>query len=746
MKHLKNIFIVFFILFSCENGKAQFTIQPQWIIPDTQTQSENQWYIFRKSFPVSEPPTEKLIARISADSKYWLYINGELVVFEGQLKRGPTPTDTYYDEVDISEFIKTGDNTVAVLLWFWGRDGYCHKNSGKAGLLFEAVNSQVSWISDKTWKFARHEAYGSTGEPFPNYRLPEFNIHYTADSKWDRWMMPDFIDSDFLYAVEAGSAGSPPWNKLWKRPFPQWKNSGILDYMNVLSLPFVTDGKPLMMKLPGNYSVTPFFVIDSKEAGLTVDIRTDNYKGGGELNVRTEYITRKGLQEFETFGYMNGHEVLYSFPAGITVHRLGYRRTSFPTEHTGTFACDDPFLNSLWEKSLNTMDLNMRDAIQDPDRERSQWWGDVVIILGEIFYTCDSSGVNALKKAISNLVEWQRPDGALYSPVPSGSWFGELPQQMLASIGKYGFWNYYRYTGDTSMIRYVYPHVSKYLSLWNTDEVGLVVHRPERSDKSPAHFYWDWTDWGSNIDTPVCENAWFYMALESAAKMSELLGNSADADIYRHKMLRLEKAFNTAFWTGEAYRSPGYTGKTDDRGNGLAVVAGLADASKWPSIRALFDTTFLAGPYLEKYILESYFIMNDEKAGIERMKNRYGKMVESPVTTLWEGWDIGDPVYGGGSYNHGWSGGPLTLMSQYIAGVQPGNEGFTEVLIKPQMGDLEFVDCTVPHRLGVITVNLKKSGNGKLNAEINLPPGLKGELQWNGKKVALKQGLQKIKI
>ena len=307
MKHLKNIFIVFFILFSCENGKAQFTIQPQWIIPDTQTQSENQWYIFRKSFPVSEPPTEKLIARISADSKYWLYINGELVVFEGQLKRGPTPTDTYYDEVDISEFIKTGDNTVAVLLWFWGRDGYCHKNSGKAGLLFEAVNSQVSWISDKTWKFARHEAYGSTGEPFPNYRLPEFNIHYTADSKWDRWMMPDFIDSDFLYAVEAGSAGSPPWNKLWKRPFPQWKNSGILDYMNVLSLPFVTDGKPLMMKLPGNYSVTPFFVIDSKEAGLTVDIRTDNYKGGGELNVRTEYITRKGLQEFETFEIGRAH-------------------------------------------------------------------------------------------------------------------------------------------------------------------------------------------------------------------------------------------------------------------------------------------------------------------------------------------------------------------------------------------------------------------------------------------------------
>ena len=61
---------------------------------------------------------------------------------------------------------------------------------------------------------------------------------------------------------------------------------------------------------------------------------------------------------------------------------------------------------------------------------------------------------------------------------------------------------------------------------------------------------------------------------------------------------------------------------------GLAVVAGLSDEKKWPSIRALFDTTFLAGPYLEKYILESYFVMNDAQAGMERMKKRYEELAE----------------------------------------------------------------------------------------------------------------------
>ena len=37
----------------------------------------------------------------------------------------------------------------------------------------------------------------------------------------------------------------------------------------------------------------------------------DNYEGGSERNVRAEYITREGEQEYESYGWMNGHEVYY---------------------------------------------------------------------------------------------------------------------------------------------------------------------------------------------------------------------------------------------------------------------------------------------------------------------------------------------------------------------------------------------------------------------------------------------------
>lgn len=745
MKRIFPPFVLLLSLFLTLNSYAQFSPDARWITLGSNESAQNQWLIFRKNYTVDQPLTENLVAKISVDSKYWLYINGELVVFEGQLKRGPTPTDTYYDEVDITKYIHKGENTVAILLWFWGRDGFCHVNSGKAGLLFDATNAQLSWHSDQSWKAAPHTCFGSTGKPQPNYRLPEFNIQYTANEKFDGWMNPTYDEAGFANALEVGAAGCQPWNKLCKRPFPQWKNSGIVAYTNGPTTPFVTVGKVLTMKLPVNYTITPYFQIEAPDSGMLVDIRTDNYKGGSEYNVRTEYVTRKGIQQFETPGYMNGHEVFYSFPAGVKVLGLGYRRTSFPTEHIGTFACDNQDLNVLWQKSLNTMDLNMRDAIQDPDRERSQWWGDAVIILGEIFYTCDSNGVNAIKKSMSNLVDWQRADSSMFSPIPAGNWGRELPQQTLASIGKFGFWNYYRYSGDAAMIRYVYPHVRKYMALWSTDSTGLVVHRLGKTAQQTKDLFWDWTDWGNNIDVPLCENAWYYMALESAANMSNLLGYKQESRLYQKQKKALKVAYNRAYWNGNAYRSPAYKGKTDDRGNGLAIVAGIADPKKWTSIRALLDTTFLAGPYLEKYILESYFVMNDAQAGMDRMTKRYQNMIQSPVTTLWEGWAVGSGTYGGGSYNHGWSGGPLTLMSQYVAGIQPFSDGFSEVLIKPQMGNRQKVQCTVPHSLGLIVVKINKSDN-KLHAEITLPKGLSGVFQWGSKKIKLKEGLQNVNL
>lgn len=65
----------------------------KWIgIPHSEKDT-NLWICYRKQFKLHEAPSSAF-TKIATDSKYWLWINGKLVVFEGELKRGPNPSDT----------------------------------------------------------------------------------------------------------------------------------------------------------------------------------------------------------------------------------------------------------------------------------------------------------------------------------------------------------------------------------------------------------------------------------------------------------------------------------------------------------------------------------------------------------------------------------------------------------------------------------------------------------------------------
>ncbi len=690
--------------------------QAQWIAPApvaSSFPSSNLWLCYRKSFRLEQLPATAL-ARIAVDSKYWLWLNGKPVVIEGQLKRGPTPTGSYFDPLELSQHLLEGENTLAVLVWYFGRDGFSHKSSGLAGLVFELEADGLALHSDETWRCRVHPAFGVTGEPHPNYRLPEFNLHFDARADSPEWQQSGFDDRDWQTCSTFGVPPCAPWGVLEPRPFPQWHTSAILPYSSAPPLPWLSSGETLRGQLPGNLTISPYFEIEAIK-GQTIYLQTDNYRGGSEPNLRGQYITKSGRQSFEYIGYLNGHEVQYTIPAGVTVHALGYRESRFPTEVLGRLSCNDPFLEQLWQKCVNTMLVNLRDGIQDPDRERAQWWGDAVILLGMMLYSCDQNAHGSIRKAIRNLVDWRRDDGVLFSPVP-GNWVNELPAQMLSAIGVYGFWTYTWYTGDLETLRHTYPAVRDYLRLWRWGQDGLLEHRAGD---------WDWYDWGSHCDVPVLEHAWYALALEGARRSATQLGLSGDALGYATEIARVQQVFAKEFWTGTGFRSVAYAGSEtsyDDRANGLAVLTGFVTPEQYPAIRALLETTEHAGPYMEKYVLEALLFMGDTDIALTRMRRRYTNMVESPLSTLWEGWEIGSHTYGGGTYNHGWSGGPLTLISQYVAGLYPTNLAWETFDCCPDLGSLERLELATPTPHGLINLEVNRSKTG-FSIQINVPTG-----------------------
>lgn len=693
MKHVLS-FLIF--LLGMQTFAASFDKNSHWItVSEGNADAMNTWLAFRRNVTLDAVP-ESVEALVAADSKYWIWLNGKLIVFEGGLKRGPSPRDSYFDKLELAPFLRRGTNRLAILVWHFGRNGMSHINSGKAGLLFSAPT--IGLLSDASWKSRLHPAYSTCEGPQTNWRLPESNILFDARRDIDGWQTDDALRG-FAASREIGQAGDAPWNGLVERPIPQWKDYGLQRAKYETRKGLVAD--TIVARLPYNMHITPWISVSDTEGGHNIYIQTDHPQVGTEVCVHAEYITRRGSQQYESLGWMNGDELQLIVPHGVIFKQLMYRQTAYDSEAEGTFSCDDNFYNEYWLKALRTLHVNMRDTYYDcPDRERSQWWGDETSLTGEAFYTFDTRAHALMKKGMLELCEFQRPDGVLHAPIP-GTYDTELPSQMLASISLYGFWNYFMQTGDTAIVERVYPHVKAYLSRWRLEDSGLTAaYKGE----------WNWGDWGNHRDMRIIYAGWHYLALASAAQMADLLALPVEAQTYRNFMAAVKRGYN-ACWNGTAYRHPDYQGDTDDRVQALAVVAGIAEREKWPQITQLLHTQKHASPYMEKYVMEALFMMNEGEYAMERGRERYREMVEDPLhTTLYEGWGSADKGFSGGTVNHAWSGGALTVIAQYLMGISPTKAGWQEFQVKPQPVCFKRASITVPTVRGTIGVSYQTKG------------------------------------
>src|SRR5690606_34624293 len=499
----------------------------------------------------------------------------------------------------------------------------------KAALIFDCQSEEFSLLSDTSWNAWPLIAYQTAPEPHPNFRLPESSILYDARLEYAGWETADhFAMANKRNAVEIGVAGISPWNKLVLRPIPFWKDFGLKDYPSA----YERRGDTIICSLPYNVQFTPYFKINAK-AGQRIVLVTDNYLhyNGSDDNIRAEYITKEGIQEYESVGWLNGHKMYYILPKGVEIIDLKYRETGYNTEFVGSFSSDDPFLNKLWDKARRTLYVTMRDTYMDcPDRERAQWTGDAVLEAEEAFYALSPSSHLLAKKWLHEIIGWQREDGSLFAPVPAGNWSKELPGQVLTTVGYYGIWTYYQHTADLNTIKELYPGIQRYLDLWEFDEKGLVKIREGG---------WNWGDWGENKDMLLIYNLWYYLAMKGNYLMAMELNKSDDAQQYLEKMSLMKKEFNARFWNGESYRNPGYEGETDDRVHALAILSGVADADKYPQIMKVFSQEEHASPYMEKFVFEAMYQMGFPAEANKRHEKRFSEMVNNDYfTTLFEGW------------------------------------------------------------------------------------------------------------
>ena len=673
----------------------------------TQSCSEDSYVAFRKTFTLDED-MDTATAFISAVDKYVLWVNGEMVTLDGSLKRGPTPYDSYYDTVVISN-LRKGENVIALLVAFNGRSGdgsivpVVIDEEGdeytQAGLLFEMQAGDQLIKSDSSWKALRHPAYKNrvtAGADYPGYNqssmLAERNVYFDAREDIGDFTAADYDDGFWEDATLVAKAGDLPFGALYDAMIETVKFQEIADFENADDYVETTLAAAtlLVLNLPGNIQFTSYFELEAP-AGKKLTIYTDTYTDKDGLpNFKDTYVTREGTQSYENYPWRSGTKLIIEAEAGIKFTRLGYRLSGFNGEAVGSFKSSNADLDQLWQESLNTITICMRDTYMDcPERERGPYMGDASNQIDAALYSYDAEGLAMTKKAILACVGWTTDTGTIPSRAPSVK-PQEIPNQSLAFMTS--AYHYWLHSGDKETMTAYYEAFVNYLKLYEMEN-GLPVYRAGS---------WTWNDWGDKIDSDLLQVGFYYYALNLTNELANDLGIDRDSDFLTERLTSIKENFREAFYTPDGFKSEG-SKNIDDRANAMLALSGLADTEDYELISYVLMSTYEASPFCEKYVLEALCVMDREDLAIQRMLERYDGMLHDEYDTLWE--QFTDDI---GTVNHGWTAAPLYILSKYVAGIRPTEPGFEEYEIAPA-DVLDSFDCSVYTPKGNLTVSLNKN-------------------------------------
>lgn len=347
----------------------------------TDSTNRNVVQYFRRDFKLENLP-EVAELQISADTKYWMYVNGKEVVWQGQLVRGPSGPShegnhsgngdnskdqtssrndgTYYETVDIAEYLQEGENSICILVWHWNNTSTHNNPSRYGGLLVSSQlpdadnDNNLVYTGDGQWRTRRSPAHNITDTPRSQARLnPTPNITYDARLEID-WLNPEYSTSDSNGWGNAVSYGPPGgtedfygWGPLYERPFGQLKDYGrkaltpvdLSEVANPQSrwrtakaFPAADSGvRRLVTVLPYNCQLVPYIILgEGTPEGQQIVISTETFSPG---NQETVFRTKAGAQTLEGLAWCNGEVLNFDIPEAITddmIIEVGYRETGYP--------------------------------------------------------------------------------------------------------------------------------------------------------------------------------------------------------------------------------------------------------------------------------------------------------------------------------------------------------------------------------------------------------------------------------
>lgn len=754
----------------------------QWISHPTESLIDYGVFQYRKDFNLEEVPGEAILY-ISADNKYKLFVNGKYVGM------GPAKADLThwkYDELDISSFLKDGENSMAVQVVNLGMHKPVAQFSYQTALIVQGGNGLDDMLDTGKpgWKVKRSEAYKA--KPVESQMVNgKYYVAGACDSingafmDWG-WEQPDFDFSKWALPVNVvkgvgrGYMHGVPW-MLMPSTLPQMTDSitrfgkvrisegieahtGFLKNTKQLEIPARTKCRILIDQ--EHLTVGQPELILSNGAGSIVNVTYAEtlYEQDGWKKNRNE-VDGKVMKGYVDVFLQSGGDNRVFKPLGLRTYRYvqleivtAYEPlvvndyygvfTMYPLKQKAFFKSEDPWLDKIWETGWRTARLCAHDTYWDcPYYEQLQYLGDTRIqALISLYNTGDDRlMVNALRLANESRI----PEGLTLSRGPSSV------QQIIPAFSL--FWidmihDHYMHRHDPDLIRELSQGIISVLSWFEQrmNENGLL---------GPSDWlnFADWTDGyrvGSPFGSDEGNSALLSLNLAYALDRAAELFASIDETYYVERYSQLSKSIKTSVYSHCMDSEKGLVAETPDKqyfSQQVNIFAVLTDAipiqdQKELMMKVLNDSSLIQTTiYYKFYLFKALDHCGLGNLYLDQM-DTWKEMINKGLTTFEEG------DYDERSDCHAWGASPNYQLLSIVCGIKPASPGFKTVNISPAPGHLKNINAKMPHPDGEIAFSMEKGKYGKTSFTISLPEKVSGKFTWKKSDYELVPGIQKFSV
>lgn len=701
-----------------ETGMNNIFQDAKWIWHSDTFLLQNQYCDFIEDFTLSEICSTNIY--ISVCSDYILWING---IFADNRAYSDYPNSKSYDKIDITRYLKTGKNRMAISAYNHGENSFSYIKTS-AGLIYisdnniiKSGNNTILRINPCYRQGDMEKISGQLGYSFEynsNFDDNWQNTDYIPDKIWQKVSQANYIDKDVDFFI---------------RPIPKLKEISTIkskvicsgsfirikdnlnsaqtienDFLgkNTVRHPcYITPENPIEIKKDpesqGIYIIADLerescgylsLEVYAKEKNAIIDIGYGQHLDDGRVrthidgrNFAARYIAKKGNSSLtHRFQRFSGRYLELHTCDEIIIKKLTLIPADYPAPTSGRYESSNTIENLINETCIRTLRLSMHEHFEDtPWREQALYAMDSRNQALCNYYAF--ADYNFIESSLRLFLNTYSADGFFEITAPSNTNF-TIPCFTFAWVLM--LLDHLLYSGNYEFIQEMLPTAKDIIKKRIADidpETGLLTCLKGQR-------YWNYVEWSYGMDGyksdnySLCYNAFYIMALEAYINLAQ----QENTDDLKNLLDNLREDNHRAFWNSNKNYYQSFIGKDYPNhyaqlSGALAILAKIAPEDKIETIKEqIADNTNDLVPCTISMCLYKYEALlsyNDKYYNyvFNEIEKIWGGMLMSGCTTFWEtisgGWDFDRA----GSLCHGWSAIPLYFYYAYKAGIKPISPG-----------------------------------------------------------------------